>query len=730
MSAYLDGVLATRTLIRSDAKKRSQKKGPAGKCGPNSHWVDDDRVEGGGYCRKNRSAASKARSATQSRSAQSSVNLSKAIGLSAIAIGAAGVSAGAAGFGVGVWATRQGVKQELERVQRESNVKAKQAIAKEAERLKAQSDGKLADAVAAKTDEIRQSVQTESDAQLQKAISTEKARLEKEGKTQLAADLEAQTAAIKAEADQEIERQVTQAKQQIALDFDRQLQTKITETQLAERRQYNQQLKTAREGMTAEINQEVDRLSQEAKAGIEQDFEDRLTQSRSQLQAQFKQDYERQLSQKETQIREQAQQDALERIAKERESVLNEAREQVLAATQPKASRAGTLVNSEKDGIALAASVRQGLDLATVTQASQDRRIKRAVERIVNRHLEQAIADLNASFRDRTKAIQQLGAEPSQSRKALENRLRIRWEAMEKALLSQTRREISLEEAATEQRRKLTEKYKELMATVRESNYSSESITAFDKRSQKLAKQVKRDMNQSLSQILEDIRLDSDRAGLQGRSDAYLLGFHLTRLDVNQAKTQSNRCPSGSHWVEDHRARKGGYCRKGGGGTAAGKHLRNAAIGAGIATASVGAMIGAGSVKSHLKNRKSTQQSQSKEIDPERMAKAAAEAEKLAEKLASQRKKKRRINRQKTKTDACCAACAEHGDEFPELTTGLEQASSAQREKVRQVLREFKQGKLHSGSKDGPVVKKRKQALAIALSQADLSSGKQELTTV
>jgi hypothetical protein len=37
--------------------------------------------------------------------------------------------------------------------------------------------------------------------------------------------------------------------------------------------------------------------------------------------------------------------------------------------------------------------------------------------------------------------------------------------------------------------------------------------------------------------------------------------------------------------------------------------------------------------------------------------------------------------------------------------------------KVHKVMREFKQGKLHSGSKHGPKVKSRKQAIAIALSE-------------
>jgi hypothetical protein len=40
------------------------------------------------------------------------------------------------------------------------------------------------------------------------------------------------------------------------------------------------------------------------------------------------------------------------------------------------------------------------------------------------------------------------------------------------------------------------------------------------------------------------------------------------------------------------------------------------------------------------------------------------------------------------------------------------------KDKVKKVMKEFKSGALHSGSKKGPVVKSRKQAIAIALSEA------------
>ena len=38
--------------------------------------------------------------------------------------------------------------------------------------------------------------------------------------------------------------------------------------------------------------------------------------------------------------------------------------------------------------------------------------------------------------------------------------------------------------------------------------------------------------------------------------------------------------------------------------------------------------------------------------------------------------------------------------------------------KIEKVMNEFKEGELHSGSKKGPLVSGRKQAIAIALSEA------------
>ena len=61
---------------------------------------------------------------------------------------------------------------------------------------------------------------------------------------------------------------------------------------------------------------------------------------------------------------------------------------------------------------------------------------------------------------------------------------------------------------------------------------------------------------------------------------------------------------------------------------------------------------------------------------------------------------------------------------FKEIKSGKmvkEKMAKGGQTKVGKVMKEFGQGKLHSGSKKGPVVKSRKQAIAIALSEAGKS---------
>jgi len=89
---------------------------------------------------------------------------------------------------------------------------------------------------------------------------------------------------------------------------------------------------------------------------------------------------------------------------------------------------------------------------------------------------------------------------------------------------------------------------------------------------------------------------------------------------------------------------------------------------------------------------------------------------------------------QKRGTGIARVGLAKGGKAFPDLTgdgkvtradvlKGRGVFKKGGQAKVGKVMKEFKSGKLHSGKK-GPVVKSRKQAIAIALSEAGLSKKK------
>lgn len=56
---------------------------------------------------------------------------------------------------------------------------------------------------------------------------------------------------------------------------------------------------------------------------------------------------------------------------------------------------------------------------------------------------------------------------------------------------------------------------------------------------------------------------------------------------------------------------------------------------------------------------------------------------------------------------------------MPKLGKGA--SKKAKRARVKSEMGKYKRGKLHSGSKKGPVVKNRKQAIAISLSESGQS---------
>ncbi|MBD1995311.1 hypothetical protein H6G00_01530 [Leptolyngbya sp. FACHB-541] len=425
---YLEGMLA--------AKQRRLDKGRAGQ-----HWVEDRRVNGGGYWRRNR--GSKNAGSTSSSggkrvglgvdgdSAKVAIGLAGAAAIGAglalaatrsgqtpeklpekppepndnrAAIAATGVGAALGGIGVGVWATRQGTKQQVDTVRREADEQVKQQVAEAQKELAAQ------------------------------------------GKAQVA---------------EEIERR------------------------------------------TADIEQRVNA-------------------------------------------------EAMERIAKEREAAMQDAQDKIVEATQPKPRRSGELVDDDEQGIALSASVRQGLDLGLVSEENQDRRIREATKRLATRKQREVFNQLNTNFRERTKEIQSMGGDKvPQSQKALQNQINERWGALEKVLQSQTRREGALKDEMERIVQETTNEYLEAMQKLRRvaessGSYQPAQLAKFDSRSQAIHKRMKAQMDKALSEITRDIKLDS----LGERSPAYLAAFQQVREDSRLGKLDSRKgVPCGEGWM-------------------------------------------------------------------------------------------------------------------------------------------------------------------------------------
>jgi uncharacterized protein DUF6496 len=62
------------------------------------------------------------------------------------------------------------------------------------------------------------------------------------------------------------------------------------------------------------------------------------------------------------------------------------------------------------------------------------------------------------------------------------------------------------------------------------------------------------------------------------------------------------------------------------------------------------------------------------------------------------------------KCDKCMDAHKKHGS--------MKHETPKEKNKIKKVMKEFKKGELHSGSKKGPKVENPKQAVAIAISEA------------
>lgn len=216
---------------------------------------------------------------------------------------------------------------------------------------------------------------------------------------------------------------------------------------------------------------------------------------------------------------------AMERLTKERQQIMNDARLQILNATDPKARRPGQLIDDDKLGIALGASIRQGYkpDKDTVNVA---RNFNDATKRLAGRKYAEALQALEVEFKSHAESIYK--GEPLGSSANLKvPQIKAKWQKMETAFINQGNREKALANGIEDIRKAAVRKYQaawsELSAKASgRGKYSEDLVDVFDQRSVKIHKE----MMDSIATLIDDIKkqhpLNEPFMGSKPRGDSEL----------------------------------------------------------------------------------------------------------------------------------------------------------------------------------------------------------------
>lgn len=273
----------------------------------------------------------------------------------------------------------------------------------------------------------------------------------------------------------------------------------------------------------AKINEAEQAANKKAQAEIARMQEEMQAKEAEMMSEKPERQVRREIERRTREIEDRVNREAQERIVAEREAAQQAAREEIIAATQPKARRSGDLISDEKDGIALSASVRQGLNLgATETsRANLDRRVNDAVRRIAAKQLEEGMQVLAVDFREKSKTVM-ASSKSNQT-----------WIGMKKLMASQSTREGELSERIQSiQQRSQVEHRKALQdlhtAAELRGEYSSDLLEAFDQKSRRIQRSVRRDVAASVRYVREDLKTRWDSA-INLRSQAYRSAYCSTQ---------------------------------------------------------------------------------------------------------------------------------------------------------------------------------------------------------
>jgi hypothetical protein len=198
--------------------------------------------------------------------------------------------------------------------------------------------------------------------------------------------------------------------------------------------------------------------------------------------------------------------DAAAKLVEEREKVMAEAQMKIREATEPKARKAGQLIDDDQQGIVLRPSIRQGYD--TNKSAENTRRnFSDATKRLVGRQADQALQGLSLEFKNHVSAIHN---DP-------DKKWNSKWDGIKTALTQQGQRESVLLNGLDEIRDSTLAKYNEAFGHF---DGTDESAQAFDKKSQAIHKGMLKEVGDLIDSVKKRNPLDQPFTGQRRKEDS------------------------------------------------------------------------------------------------------------------------------------------------------------------------------------------------------------------
>lgn len=354
----------------------------------------------------------------------------------AILLGGA-VAGGAIGVFASRWATKSGVEKQVKEAQDGAAKKVEQEVSKIHNELKSEMAARLSKAEAdskAATDNAVKATQEESGRSTAAAISK-----------------------VRSEMQSEMDLKVAGASDEARSQVETEYKAKAAKAVEVHKREADMDLAVRRQALEAEMNTR--------------------------------------LQQRETEISQQVNSAAIAQVATERSKAMEEAAAAIRKAADPKARRQGDLIDDDNTGVALSASVRQGLDLNVITPERMQARVGDAVKRMTARKLEQGLESLNSSFKSKVKdAVSDPKTSASKG-----------WLKIKNVLAAQNTREAAFEVGLDDIRKDISTKYKDALSDLHsnaaEGGYNDEALGRFDKKSKKLNDEMQKSVSALLNEV-------------------------------------------------------------------------------------------------------------------------------------------------------------------------------------------------------------------------------------